>query len=132
VSKPTKIQTPSKVGPVTVITDLSKKAIAIRPEPIRDPSLRRQLHLKVAQVNRLRGLLHSIPVCRGQHYQYAAENYPGYSFGELIRIAGLSGVLTADKGHHTRVSCNSKLDELIIEPDGTYRVIWMPEEKTPE
>lgn len=106
-----------------VVTDLSRRAVAVFADPVPDPALRQQLRLSVDNVNRLRGLLHQIPFGRGLHHEHVAERYPGYTFAELTRIAGLSGVLIASN-HHTRVSCNPDLEALIIEPDGSYTVVW--------
>ena len=129
MSRQSKGRKPS--APTPVVLDLSKRAIAVRPDPIPDRSLRRQLRLKVEDVNRLRGLLHQIPLGRGLHNERVAKYYPGYSFTELLRVIGLSGVMIADKDHHTGVSCNPKLDELVIEPNGSYRVVWAADDATP-
>ena len=106
------------------VGDLSGKVIQVR-EPQRvDPALRQRLSLDPVAVNRILGFLHQIPLGRGLHDGHAAEHFPGYSFAELLRIIGLSGILIRDRRHHSGVRCNPALDRLIIDPDGSTDIIW--------
>ena len=108
----------------SVVANLASRVITIAPDPVPDPLLRKQLSLTIETVNRVRGLLHQIPLGRGLHHEFAAERFPGYTFAEILQIVGTSGVLVRDKRHHTGVSCNPDLAALVIEPDGTHHVLW--------